>query len=138
MPSVPSMYIFRRRKAMYSKAPCCTLKGSELQSLYSKCLQVLMPLFSSDLFLHAVCEYSLLLPPLPPSPLPPSPPVPSPPPPFQQFPPDMVFVVRTLQILRGLVTGMKVDFSSAQQWLPIAREVLAEEKRRGGGGGGGV
>lgn len=36
------------------------------------------------------------------------------------FPPDMFFVLRTVQLLRGLATGMGVrDFSTAEQWCPF-------------------
>ncbi|KAL4431977.1 hypothetical protein ABPG77_000244 [Micractinium sp. CCAP 211/92] len=42
---------------------------------------------------------------------------------IQKFPPDMFFVLRVVQLLRGLASGMKVsDFSSAKQWAPYAKE----------------
>jgi len=36
---------------------------------------------------------------------------------ISHFPPDMFFVLRTVQLLRGLAKGMGVDeFSAASQW----------------------
>ncbi|KAI8476233.1 MAG: ABC1/COQ8 ser/thr kinase [Monoraphidium minutum] len=55
---------------------------------------------------------------------------------IQYFPPDMFFVLRVVQLLRGIANGMGVtDFSSASQWAPFARDALAAaDKRRGRGG----
>lgn len=48
--------------------------------------------------------------------------------PEQAFPEDLFFVLRTMQLLRGLSTGMGVNFSAAQQWVKIAEEALREAK----------
>ncbi|PRW59732.1 putative aarF domain-containing kinase 1 [Chlorella sorokiniana] len=49
---------------------------------------------------------------------------------IQKFPPDMFFVLRVVQLLRGLATGMKVsNFSCANQWKPFAKE--AEKQLKG-------
>lgn len=43
---------------------------------------------------------------------------------ISKFPRDMFFVLRVVQLLRGLATGMGVtDFSTAQQWAPLAQQV---------------
>lgn len=45
----------------------------------------------------------------------------------QKFPPDMFFVLRVVQLLRGLADGMGVkDFSCARQWKPFARNALRQ------------
>ena len=42
---------------------------------------------------------------------------------ISHFPPDMFFVLRTVQLLRGLAKGMGVDeFSAATQWCAQHRE----------------
>jgi len=44
---------------------------------------------------------------------------------ISRFPPDLFFVLRVVQLLRGLAQGMGIsDFSSADQWAPFAREAL--------------
>ncbi|KAK9826471.1 hypothetical protein WJX81_002686 [Elliptochloris bilobata] len=44
---------------------------------------------------------------------------------IEHFPPDVFFVLRVMQLLRGLAGGMGVnDFSSARQWRPIAERAL--------------
>ncbi|GLC33499.1 hypothetical protein PLESTB_000081700 [Pleodorina starrii] len=49
------------------------------------------------------------------------------------FPPDMFFVLRVVQLLRGLANGMGInDFSCARQWAPFARDTLARARRGGG------
>jgi hypothetical protein len=41
------------------------------------------------------------------------------------------FVLRVMQLLRGLAGGMGVrDFSSARQWRPIAERALRRARRR--------
>ncbi|KAL0038379.1 hypothetical protein WJX77_004264 [Trebouxia sp. C0004] len=41
------------------------------------------------------------------------------------FPPDLFFVLRVVQLIRGLAVSMGVeDFSSASQWKPFAQEAL--------------
>ncbi|PSC70875.1 putative aarF domain-containing kinase 1 [Micractinium conductrix] len=46
---------------------------------------------------------------------------------IKTFPPDMFFVLRVVQLLRGLATGMKVsEFSSAKQWGPYARQAVKQ------------
>jgi hypothetical protein len=43
----------------------------------------------------------------------------------EHFPPDVFFVLRVMQLLRGLAGGMGVsDFSAARQWAPYARAAL--------------
>ncbi|KAL6766353.1 AKC2 [Auxenochlorella protothecoides x Auxenochlorella symbiontica] len=43
-----------------------------------------------------------------------------------RFPKDLFFVMRVVQLLRGLASGMELkDFSSATQWEPLALEALA-------------
>ena len=43
---------------------------------------------------------------------------------ISRFPPDMFFVLRTVQLLRGLAKGMGVDeFSSASQWCVHIHEL---------------
>jgi len=45
--------------------------------------------------------------------------------------PDVFFVLRVMQLLRGLAGGMGVrDFSSARQWRPIAERALRRARRR--------
>eukprot|EP00475_Leptophrys_vorax_P026849 TRINITY_DN3815_c0_g1_i4.p1 TRINITY_DN3815_c0_g1~~TRINITY_DN3815_c0_g1_i4.p1 ORF type:complete len:630 (+),score=-29.94 TRINITY_DN3815_c0_g1_i4:351-2240(+) len=47
----------------------------------------------------------------------------------QKFPEDLFFVVRTMQLLRGLAMGMGVNHSVVDQWRPLAKQVLKEAKR---------
>lgn len=55
---------------------------------------------------------------------------------IQQFPRDMFFVLRVVQLLRGLATGMGVtDFSCAKQWAPLAKEAVRRSKRERRGAG---
>ena len=42
-----------------------------------------------------------------------------------QFPSDTFFVLRVIQLLRGMSAGTGVEFSSTQQWLPWAEEALS-------------
>lgn len=45
---------------------------------------------------------------------------------IERFPPDVFFVLRVVQMLRGLAGGMGVrDFSAVEQWAPYARAALA-------------
>jgi hypothetical protein len=46
--------------------------------------------------------------------------------PVDKFPSDMFFVLRVVQLLRGLANAMDpdLDFSSASQWAPYARDAL--------------
>jgi hypothetical protein len=61
-----------------------------------------------------------------------------------RFPPDLFFVLRVVQLLRGMANGMGIDdFSSAAQWAPLARRAVRREeraearrRRRGAGGEG--
>ncbi len=47
--------------------------------------------------------------------------------PIEHFPPDVFFVLRVMQLLRGLAGGMGVrDFSAARQWAPLARAALRQ------------
>ncbi|CAM9803706.1 unnamed protein product [Discosporangium mesarthrocarpum] len=53
------------------------------------------------------------------------------------FPSDLFFVLRTVQMLRGLASGMGINFSVAGEWAPHTSRVLeeeAEEKTRSTGG----
>eukprot|EP00898_Chlorokybus_atmophyticus_P001086 jgi/Chlat1/1979/Chrsp158S02284 len=43
----------------------------------------------------------------------------------KKFPQDLFFVLRVTQLLRGLSTGMGIDWSSAAAWKPIAEKALA-------------
>ena len=45
----------------------------------------------------------------------------------ENFPPDLFFVLRVSQLLRGLANGMNIsDFSAAKQWSTFARSALEE------------
>lgn len=45
-----------------------------------------------------------------------------------KFPSDMFFVMRVVQLIRGLAYGMKIsDFSTAKQWRKYAKKALAED-----------
>lgn len=44
------------------------------------------------------------------------------------FPPDVFFVLRVMQLLRGLAGGLGVEFSAAEQWAPYARKALRKAK----------
>lgn len=45
-----------------------------------------------------------------------------------KFPSDMFFVMRVIQLIRGLAYGMKIsDFSTAKQWRKYAKKALAED-----------
>jgi len=41
------------------------------------------------------------------------------------LPSDLYFVVRTVQLLRGIAFAFDVDFSLADSWRPYARRVLS-------------
>jgi len=40
------------------------------------------------------------------------------------FPSDLSYVLRSIQLLRGMATHMNVDYSLAHHWSPLARELL--------------
>ena len=45
----------------------------------------------------------------------------------EHFPSDMFFVLRVVQLLRGLATHMGVsNFSTAHQWRPFADDTLRQ------------
>lgn len=44
---------------------------------------------------------------------------------MQTFPKGLFYILRTIQILRGLSVGMDSPFSSAELWKPLALQVLA-------------
>ncbi|CAI5513085.1 unnamed protein product [Closterium sp. Naga37s-1] len=46
---------------------------------------------------------------------------------IEKFPEDLFFVVRTMQLLRGLAMGMGLNESLAEQWRPIAQQALKED-----------
>ena len=46
---------------------------------------------------------------------------------LQNFPKELFFVLRTVQILRGLSVGMGIQYSCVEEWKDIAREALARE-----------
>lgn len=49
----------------------------------------------------------------------------------ENFPPDLFFVLRVSQLLRGLANGMKIqDFSAAKQWSEYARVAVKELEGR--------
>ena len=51
---------------------------------------------------------------------------------IEKFPADMFFVLRVVQLLRGLADGMNIsDFSSARQWKPFAKQALKQLRRDG-------
>jgi hypothetical protein len=46
----------------------------------------------------------------------------------ERFPSELFFVLRVVHMMRGLARGMGVeDFSSAQQWAPLAEQVLRQQ-----------
>ncbi|CAA6664171.1 unnamed protein product [Spirodela intermedia] len=56
----------------------------------------------------------------------------------ESFPEELFFVLRAIQLLRGLSSGLGINYSCAEQWRPIAEEALrrsgrlkALERRRG-------
>jgi hypothetical protein len=46
------------------------------------------------------------------------------------FPKHYFLVLRVVQLIRGLATHMDIQFSSAQQWKPLALKALRQEKER--------
>lgn len=42
----------------------------------------------------------------------------------QNFPEELFSVLRTMQLLRGLSVGLGINYSCAEQWKPIAEEIL--------------
>jgi aarF domain-containing kinase len=52
------------------------------------------------------------------------------------FPSDLCYVLRTVQILRGMSVGMGVDFDLTKVWAPMAEGYLKREagKEKGGKG----
>jgi hypothetical protein len=52
--------------------------------------------------------------------------------PIVQFPQDYFFVLRVVQLLRGMALGMDVgDFSTAAQWKPYAARAVKQGVRGG-------
>jgi hypothetical protein len=48
----------------------------------------------------------------------------------QAFPPDLFFVLRVIQLLRGMAGAMGVQgLSTAKQWGPLARRALRERRK---------
>ena len=44
---------------------------------------------------------------------------------IKKFPPDVFFVLRTTQMLRGLAIGMQQpDFSTSKRWKKLAEDAL--------------
>jgi len=44
---------------------------------------------------------------------------------IQYFPPDVFFVLRTTQMLRGLAMGMQQpDFSTSKRWKNLAEDAI--------------
>ena len=43
------------------------------------------------------------------------------------LPPDIYFVIRTVQLLRGIAFAFNVDYSLAETWAPYARRVLKDD-----------
>jgi len=57
----------------------------------------------------------------------------------RELPPELFFVLRSVQLLRGLAAAAGVEMSVARRWEPLARKVLeAKARRERGDGGGGV
>ncbi|CAI5964749.1 unnamed protein product [Closterium sp. NIES-65] len=48
----------------------------------------------------------------------------------KKFPEDLFFVVRSMQLLRGICMGMGLNESLAEQWRPIARQAIREAQRQ--------
>lgn len=51
----------------------------------------------------------------------------------QAFPEELFSVLRTVHLLRGLSVGLGINYSCAEQWRPIAEEVLYHSGRLAGG-----
>ena len=47
---------------------------------------------------------------------------------IEHFPPDVFFVLRVMQLLRGLAGGLGVEFSAAEQWAPYAKKALRKAR----------
>ncbi|ONK71185.1 uncharacterized protein A4U43_C04F5760 [Asparagus officinalis] len=47
----------------------------------------------------------------------------------QNFPEELFSVLRTMQLLRGLSVGLGINYSCAEQWRPIAEEMLYKAGR---------
>uniref|UniRef100_A0A1D1Y177 Putative aarF domain-containing protein kinase 1 n=1 Tax=Anthurium amnicola TaxID=1678845 RepID=A0A1D1Y177_9ARAE len=47
----------------------------------------------------------------------------------KNFPEELFSVLRTIQLLRGLSTGLGINYSCAEQWRPIAEETLYNSGR---------
>eukprot|EP01018_Ginkgo_biloba_P022718 Gb_06997 [translate_table: standard] len=45
--------------------------------------------------------------------------------PVESFPEELFFVLRTIQLLRGLSVGMGMDYSCAEEWKQMAEEALS-------------
>jgi hypothetical protein len=45
------------------------------------------------------------------------------------FPSDLCYVLRTIQIMRGMAMHMDVDFHLNKAWTPLAKELLAKPRR---------
>ncbi|KAM7272839.1 hypothetical protein ACFE04_027503 [Oxalis oulophora] len=43
---------------------------------------------------------------------------------FEEFPEELFSVLRTVHLLRGLSSGLGINYSCAEQWRPIAEEAL--------------
>ena len=52
----------------------------------------------------------------------------------RQLPPQLFFVLRSVQLLRGLAAAAGVEMSVARRWEPLAKKVLEEKARRERGG----
>jgi aarF domain-containing kinase len=49
--------------------------------------------------------------------------------PVQSFPEELFFVLRTIQLLRGLSVGMGINYSCAEEWRQMAEETLSAAGR---------
>ena len=46
---------------------------------------------------------------------------------IKHFPPEVFFVLRTIQMLRGLAMGMKQpEFSTAKRWKHLAKKAVSQ------------
>lgn len=45
-----------------------------------------------------------------------------------KLPPDLYFVVRTVQLFRGIAHAFEIDYSVANVWRPHAKRILSEMK----------
>jgi len=47
-----------------------------------------------------------------------------------EMPPDLYFIVRTVQLFRGICFAFDIDYSLSSAWAPFARKTLARGTKR--------